>query len=89
MEKKLKEMYNISDDILALLQKDIAEIKAALLGNEYNPQGGVLYRLADLECRHEKLKAQYDKMIWTAAGAGTGASLLIGSIIWVLEILMK
>lgn len=85
MDKKIKEIYSTSDTVLLILQKDIAEIKAALLGNEYNPQGGALYRLTDLECRHAKLKANYDKIIWTAAGAGMGASLIISIIVWILE----
>lgn len=38
MEKRIAEMCNVPDKILALLQSDVAEIKVALLGNEYNPQ---------------------------------------------------
>jgi len=44
-----KNMCNIPDDILEKLQKDISEIKVALLGNEYNPEGGLLYRTKENE----------------------------------------
>lgn len=89
MDKKIKEMCNIPDSVLATLQKDIAEIKVALLGNEYNPEGGLLCRTASVERELEKLKARYEKMIWTAAGAGTGASFIIAGVVWILEMVIK
>ena len=80
MEKITKEMCNVPDQILALLQKDIAEIKVALLGNEYNPAGGLLYRVAELEKQlddmqgeAERMKNKYDRILWTVAG---GASVI-------------
>lgn len=66
-------MINVSDDILSILQKDIAEIKAALLGNEYNPEGGLLTRTAFLERELDKLKLRYDRMLWTVGG---GAAII-------------
>ena len=84
MEKKIKEVCNIPDEILSLLQKDIAEIKVALLGNEYNPAGGLLYRtshleqcLENLKIEQDSLKRKYDKIIWSvSAGAAVIATLI-------------
>lgn len=79
-----KGMCNIPDDILEKLQKDISEIKVALLGNEYNPEGGLLYRMKETEhyqmCLNDriaKLEDRLNKVFWTAAGgAGVIAALL-------------
>lgn len=84
-------MCNIPDEILSVLQKDIAEIKVALLGNEYNPSGGLLYRTAliekelrSLEDKHnsefEALKDKYNKIIWTVGTAAAIVSALISFI---------
>lgn len=74
------QVCNIPDAILALLQKDVAEIKVALLGNEYNPAGGLLYRTTDLEkeienlqCELDRMQRRYEKIIWTVGG---GASMI-------------
>jgi len=78
MEKRLKDMCSIPDTVLEKLQKDIEEIKTALLGNEYNPTGGLLCRTTELEKTYELVKRdlermsrKYDKIIWTAVGAGS------------------
>jgi|GEM_PF-2840007 hypothetical protein len=84
MEKKIgqieKEMCNIADEVLYTLQKDIAEIKVALLGNEYNPSGGLLHRTAQLEIELTKLRSRYEKIMWTVVGA----SAIIGALFNVL-----
>lgn len=84
MEKKIKDMCQISDKVLEQLQKDIAEIKVALLGNEYNPTGGLLFRTTHLEKCLEiierdvsRMNRKYDKIIWTAIGAGGVVSTII------------
>lgn len=84
MEKKIKDMSSIPDHILEQLQKDIAEIKTALLGNEYNPTGGLLYRTTDLEKEFdclkkdiERMSRKYDRIIWTAVGAGAIISFMM------------
>ena len=61
-------MCNVPDNILETLQKDIAEIKVALLGNEYNPTAGLLYRMTEIEKQVEKLRIRFDRIIWTASG---------------------
>jgi hypothetical protein len=80
MEKKLKntesKMSIVSEDILSILQKDIAEIKVALLGNEYNPAGGLLCRTSELERELAKLKNRYEKIMWTVGAA----SIIIAAI---------
>jgi len=81
MEKQIKEMSNISDNILALLQKDIAEIKLALLGNEYNPTAGLVYRTAELERQLERLRNRLDKILWTAGGATVVLTVIL-NILW-------
>lgn len=81
MERKV--MCNIPDEILSLLQKDIAEIKVALLGNEYNPGAGLVCRTTELESRLEKLQNKIDKIIWTAAGGAALLSIVV-NVLWVL-----
>ena len=77
-------MCNMSDSVLLILQKDVAEIKVALLGNEYNPTSGVLPRLGatereveDLECKLRTLNDKFNKVIWFGAGAGAVAGSLL------------
>jgi hypothetical protein len=77
-------MCNMTDSVLLTLQKDVSEIKVALLGNEYNPTSGVLPRLTMQEKELErvendflKLKDRFNKMIWFAGGAGAVAGFLI------------
>ena len=88
-----KEMCNIPDNILALLQKDVAEIKVALLGNEYNPQGGLLYRTAVLEKlvetieeKHDReiqiLKDKYNRILWTT---GTATAIITAVVSFISQ----
>lgn len=81
MENKFKEMCNIPDQILAVLQKDIAEIKLALLGNEYNPTAGIVYRMQQVEIENEKLKARLDRIIAWAAGAAAVLTVTL-NVLW-------
>jgi len=78
--KKFKEVCNIPDEILAILQKDIAEIKVALLGNEYNPTAGLLCRTSELEKELAKLKNRYDKIAWMVVGASTVIGIIFNLI---------
>lgn len=78
--KKLKEVCNIPDEILSTLQKDIAEIKVALLGNEYNPTAGLLCRTTELEKELAKLKNRYDKIAWMVVGASTVIGIVFNLI---------
>jgi len=81
----------MSDTVLLKLQKDIAEIKVALLGNEYNPSGGVLPRLAVAEKEVERLeedlhalKDRFNKVMWFAAGAGAIAGFALDMVLrWI------
>jgi hypothetical protein len=86
MEKQIKDTNNVSDQILAKLQKDIAEIKTALLGNEYNPHGGLLYRTTELECKLEKLQAKYDKAMWTSGGAAIVIAVVANLVMWLFDV---
>lgn len=81
MEKQTREMCNVPDQILALLQKDIAEIKLALLGNEYNPTAGLVYRTAEVERQLEKLRNRMDRMTWTIAGGATVLTVIL-NVLW-------
>jgi len=96
MEKRLSEMCNVPDKILALLQSDVAEIKVALLGNEYNPSGGLLCRATELEKEVVLLKEQFrlqqdkfNRIVWTGIGAGTGISFVWMLAIKLMDILAK
>lgn len=96
MENKIKEMCNVPDQILFILQKDIAEIKVALLGNEYNPAGGLLYRTSDIEqqlnavhTELERMKNKYDRIIWTVAGGATVIAVVANLIMqWFDKVVM-
>jgi hypothetical protein len=85
MEKKIKEVCDIPDHILAKLQSDVAEIKVALLGNEYNPAGGLLCRTSEVEKELEKLRNRYDKMIWAAGGAGAAISFIVSILVFIFD----
>lgn len=85
MEKKEGKMCDMPNHILAKLQSDIAEIKTALLGNEYNPSGGLLCRTTEVEKELEKLRSRYDKMIWTAGGAGAAISFLVSILMFIFD----
>ena len=81
MEKSQREMCTVPDQILALLQKDVAEIKLALLGNEYNPTSGLVYRTAEAERQIERLKNRIDRLMWTAAGATVVLTTVL-NVLW-------
>ena len=79
-----KEMCNMSDNVLLILQKDVADIKSALLGNEYNPTSGILPRLTCAEKDVEKVenglrevKDKINKIIWFAGGIGATAGFVV------------
>ena len=80
MIKERMNMSNVSDNVLEILQKDIAEIKQALLGNEYNPTSGLVYRTAEAERQIEKLRVRFDRMLWTASGAAIILSIVFNLI---------
>lgn len=95
MEKRIQEMCNVPDKVLATLQKDIAEIKVALLGNEYNPTAGLLHRTAELEKEYTCLKAQvklqqdkFNRIVWTGIGVGTGVGFLWTVVTQILDRLL-
>ena len=77
-------MRNVPDKILLQLQTDIAEIKVALLGNEYNPSGGLLYRTTDLEKRLECLEKRIDKAYYILIGASAAVSAVVNVIVWLI-----
>lgn len=78
----------VSDNILIKLQKDIEEIKTALLGNEYNPEG-LLSRTTCVENELEKLKARYERTIAYAAGAGAAVSLIVSVVVFLVSNFIK
>lgn len=78
-------MCNVPDTVLEVLQRDVAEIKVALLGNAYNPMGGLLSRTAELEKEFEKMKLKYQRLLWTAAGAGTVLGIIFNVIIQLIN----
>lgn len=87
-------MY-IPNDIIKNLQtdvtdtrKDVSEIKSALLGNEYNPDG-LIKRQCNTEERLTKAEGKIDKIFWTAAGISGGVSGLIGIVALILKFVIK
>ena len=87
-------MY-IPNEIIKSLQvdvtdtrKDVSEIKNALLGNEYNPDG-LIKRQCNTEERLTKAEGRIDKIFWTAAGISGGVSGLIGIVALILKFVIK
>jgi hypothetical protein len=82
--RKTEGMCSVPDNILEILQKDISEIKVALLGNEYNPAGGLLCRTSEVEKEVAKLKNRYEKIMWTVGVASSIIAILFSFIsqIW-------
>lgn len=69
-------------------RKDVSEIKSALLGNEYNPDG-LIKRQCNTEERLTKAEGKIDKIFWTAAGISGGVSGLIGIVALILKFVIK
>lgn len=95
MDKTIFDMCNVPDKILQQLQVDIAEIKVALLGNEYNPTSGLLYRTSELEKEYLGLKrelelqqSKFNRIVWTGIGVGTGVGFLWMIVTQVLDKLL-
>lgn len=95
----VNEMCNVPDDILLTLQKDVREIKTALLGNEYNDTG-LIKRQCDSETEVKSLKeriekelnkisSRIDRIYWTAGGISFGVSLIISIVIFILNLKSK
>lgn len=69
-------------------RKDVSEIKSALLGNKYNPDG-LIKRQCNTEERLTKAEGRIDKIFWTAAGISGGVSGLIGIVALILKFVIK
>lgn len=80
-----RELQNVSGEVLMTLQQDVAEIKVALLGNAYNPAGGLLCRTTDMEQKLIQLQAKYDKVFWTAGGAAVVIAIIANFFMWVFD----
>lgn len=78
--EETKELQNVSANILAKLQQDIEEIKLALLGNVYNPQAGLVYRMAELERENMKLKSRVDRIYYVATGVSVALTVAFNLI---------
>ena len=97
--KPCKEVCNVPDEILKQLQEDVGEIKAALLGNQYNGKGLIQKQndidaeLKALKKKHEEdtyaISSRLDKINWTAGGISTGVSMLLGIILFILKLIGK
>ncbi|MCP9289990.1 hypothetical protein [Gracilimonas sediminicola] len=78
-------MSEVTKEDFAVLQKDVSEIKTALLGNEDYRQNGALKRLEDVEKKakdnEDKWKSAYARVI----GVGIGASTIITALAWVIS----
>lgn len=85
IDKNKNEMCNVPDDVLENLQKDVAQIKVALLGNEYNPTGGALYRIDTLEKESEKMNLRYERMMWTAGGAAAILTVVLNLVMFFFD----
>lgn len=95
--KEVNEMCDVPDDILKRLQKDVSDIKTALLGNQYN-DSGLIKRQCDTETKLRTLKTKQeedvhslnnklDRVYWTAGGISFGISFIIGVILFVINFL--
>lgn len=80
MEKGEIKMKTIPDEVWEKMQGDIAEIKTALLGNEYNPYGA-LHQIKEHEKTLVELTTRVNRMMWTAGAIGATAGFLISFIL--------
>jgi len=80
-----EDTYSLPDSTLVKLQKDIEEIKVALLGNEYNPTAGLLYRMTCAENHIDRLRTKLDRIVWTAGGAAIILSVVFNLLMDVLN----
>jgi len=64
----------------------IKEIKDALLGNEYNEDGGLLKRFSVLETKVTRLENTHNKLLWTGSIL-VGLGVVIEAAYQVLNIL--
>lgn len=78
-------MCNVPDTTLEKLQADIAEIKVALLGNEYNPTGGLLCRTTDNTVKLANLEKRVDKAYYMLLGGSAVITVLINLLAWLIE----
>jgi len=86
MEKEEVKIKTIPNEIWERMQADIAEIKVALLGNEYNPSGA-LHQLKQHEKCITELQTRFNKLIWMAAGGGAVAGFLISILFKLLPLI--
>lgn len=84
MQKEISETRKDTSET----RKDVTEIKVALLGNEYNPNG-LIKRQCNTEARVDKIENDIKRIFWTTAGISGGVSTIIGGIVIVLKILNK
>ncbi len=69
-------MSELNEQTFRHLCKDVKEIKAALLGTEFG-QSGLVKRVEDVEEKVETLTNFKRKIIYYAAGAAGGGSVLV------------
>jgi len=81
-----KDMANVPDSVLLHLQKDVAEIKSALLGNEYSSHRGLIYRQACTEKNLDAVTNKVNKILWTAAGISAAVSVIFGAVMIIVNI---
>jgi hypothetical protein len=87
---KINNMANVSDDILESLRKDIAEIKLALLGNEYNPTSGIVHRMTQVELENQKLRIRLDRIVAWSAGAAAALTIVANIVaFWFEKVILK
>jgi len=86
--KGLQEDISKTKEDMSVTRKDVSEIKTALLGNEYNPDG-LIKRQCNTEERLTKAEGKIDKIFWTAAGISGGVSGLIGIVALILKFVIK
>jgi uncharacterized lipoprotein YehR (DUF1307 family) len=93
--KEINKMCDVPDDILKQLQKDVSDIKTALLGNQYN-ESGLIKRQCENELKLKSLKSKQeedsnkinnriDRIYWTAGGISFGVSFIIGVILFIIN----
>lgn len=74
-----EELRGMKDDISSL-RADMAEIKAALLGNEFGDIG-LAGRVKELEVRNKELQDFKEKVTYYSLGLGSAGGFLGGIIV--------
>jgi len=79
-------MSDVPDSVLLTLQKDVAQIKEALLGSEYTDHKGLIHKQNCTDSNVRDIRDRINKLVWTTVGVSSSVSIVIGLVILIITI---